>query len=103
MLKLMEESYVGNDFMEKVERLLSKGGKWHASKLVWAGDYMDAGIYITEEESEIMKGQGTIGDSLTLYTFSDDNYSEAINDDSIQSGRFFVNYDKKRIYRHGDV
>lgn len=39
--KLMEHSYIGNDFMMVVEGLLSPGGKWYKNRLVWAGDYAD--------------------------------------------------------------
>lgn len=40
-LKLMEHSYVGNDFVGAVERLLTKGNPWYKKPLVWAGDYAD--------------------------------------------------------------
>ena len=47
-LKLMEHSYIGNNFVEAVERLLSPGGPWHKCHLCWAGDYMDAGLFLPE-------------------------------------------------------
>ncbi len=37
--KLMEHSYVGNDFVAAVERLLA--GAWKGGRIVWAGDYAD--------------------------------------------------------------
>ena len=40
-LKLMEHSYIGNNFVGMVERLLSNGNMWHMKPLVWAGDYAD--------------------------------------------------------------
>lgn len=40
-LKLMEHSYINNDFVNAVEFLLSPLGPWHMSKFVWAGDYAD--------------------------------------------------------------
>jgi len=40
-LKLMEHSYIGNNFVGMVERLLSDGNMWHMRPLVWAGDYAD--------------------------------------------------------------
>lgn len=39
--KLMEHSYLGNNFMRAVEGLLSPNGKWYKCPLVWAGDYAD--------------------------------------------------------------
>lgn len=40
--KLMEHSYIGNNFVEAVEYLLSPLGMFYKSRLVWAGDYADA-------------------------------------------------------------
>ena len=47
-LKLMEHSYIGNSLMEAAERLLSPNGAWHRTHLVWAGDYMDEGLFLPE-------------------------------------------------------
>lgn len=38
-LKLMEHSWMLNNFMRAVERLLIPGGAWYKKPLVWAGDY----------------------------------------------------------------
>jgi len=40
-LKLMEHSWLQNDFVHVVETLLAKGGSWYKNKIVWAGDYAD--------------------------------------------------------------
>lgn len=40
--KLMEHAFIGNGFMEAVERLLSPLGPFWKSRLVWAGDYADS-------------------------------------------------------------
>lgn len=40
-LKLMEHSYIGNDFVAVVENLIAEGGKWFGDRIVWAGDYAD--------------------------------------------------------------
>jgi hypothetical protein len=40
-LKLMEHSWIGNNFMNVVEGLLSPGGAWYKKGIVWAGDYAD--------------------------------------------------------------
>ena len=39
--KLTEHSYIGNNFVEAVEYLLSPLGMFHKSRLVWSGDYAD--------------------------------------------------------------
>lgn len=38
-LKLMEHSWVGNEFVGRVMELLTKGGSWYKAPIVWAGDY----------------------------------------------------------------
>lgn len=40
-LKLMEHSWVGNNFVNVVENLIAEGGAWHGDRIVWAGDYAD--------------------------------------------------------------
>ncbi len=46
-LKLMEHSWIGNNFVGAVETLLAAGGRWYKHEIVWAGDYepdeVDAG------------------------------------------------------------
>ena len=38
-LKLMEHSWIGNDFVGAVMTLLSPKNKWYKSSIVWCGDY----------------------------------------------------------------
>ena len=40
-LKLMEHSWIGNDFTETFESLLAPNEKYHKSRIVWAGDYAE--------------------------------------------------------------
>jgi len=40
-LKLMEHSWMKNDFVGFIESLLTKGKPFHKSPIVWAGDYAD--------------------------------------------------------------
>jgi hypothetical protein len=49
-LKLMEHSYIGNQFMRAVEALLVVGGAWYGDHIVWAGDYADPEPGITDPE-----------------------------------------------------
>ena len=39
--KLLEHSYINNDFVNAVEFLLSPEGIFYKSRIVWAGDYAD--------------------------------------------------------------
>ncbi len=39
--KIMEHSYIGNEFMDVIENLLSTSGTWYKCRIVWAGDYAD--------------------------------------------------------------
>lgn len=40
-VKLMEHSYIGNNFVNVVEQLIADGGQWFGNRIVWAGDYAD--------------------------------------------------------------
>ena len=40
-LKLMEHSWIDNNFVKAVETLLQKGNTWYKANIVWAGDYAD--------------------------------------------------------------
>jgi hypothetical protein len=77
MSKLMEHSYIGNDFVAIAEKLLSPEGKWYKNGFVWAGDYAD------EEPS---------GD--TLYTLAKEIEGEKqVHPKS--TGRYIINHTDK--------
>jgi hypothetical protein len=52
-LKLMEHSYIGNNFMNVIERLLAPEGSWHKNRIVWAGGYASEGNFINLEKTAI--------------------------------------------------
>ena len=79
MSKLMEHSYITNDFVEIVEYLLSPKGKWHKHSFVWAGDYADE-----EENSE--KNLYMIAKEIQLKDYPEGS-----------SGRYIVNHTKKEF------
>jgi len=82
--KIMEHSWIGNSYMKEVERLLSPGGRWHKTRLVWAGDYADNGLFVPEGYEE-----------GTLYSYVYDNYTSP--SDSGGDGpdiRYIVNHSK---------
>ena len=79
-LKLMEHSYIGNNFVNTVESLLAPGGEWYKNRLVWAGDYAD------EEEN---------GDNL--WTQVGDDPIEPEDMEKVESGRYIVNHTEREF------
>ena len=78
--KLMEHSYIGNNYVEAIEFLLIEGARWHKKPIVWAGDYAD--------------GEDEDGGGPNLYMEVEDTNKlkmliEAIPEDH----HFLVNYD----------
>lgn len=57
-MKLMEHSYIENNFVNAVEILLTEFGPWHKCKFVWAGDYADV------EKETMEKGDEDSGKNL---------------------------------------
>lgn len=85
-IKLMEHSWVGNSCLMAVTNLLSPGNPWHKTKLVWAGDYMDEGLFIRSKKK-------------TLYREASDKYKEVSIE--IPDGPdiyIFVNHTKKEYF-----
>lgn len=60
--KLMEHSYIGNNFVEAVEFLLLDTGesknRWSGKRIVWAGDYADREPGEGENFYTLAKGPG---------------------------------------------
>ena len=76
--KLMEHSYIGNNFVEAVEMLLLPGARWDMARLVWAGDYAD-----NEEDTDI-----------NLYEMANDSL-EMLIEACPPDHHYLVNFDKK--------
>ena len=81
--KLMEHSYIGNNFVQAFEHLISPEGMFYMSRIVWAGDYAEP-----EKNNE----------TDNLYTNLYNNYNGLLqcpksNDTS--SYRYIVNHSKK--------
>mgnify|MGYP001561541123 FL=1 len=63
-LKLMEHSYVGNNFVGAVMKLLTKGNKWHKKPIVWCGDYYNEDNFFGRvEEKNKLKPDDIMPDS----------------------------------------
>lgn len=87
-LKLMEHSWIGNNFVSSVESLLILGGAWYKKPIVWAGDY-------AEDENKTTKN---------LYSLCEDklkvNPAEQIN---IATYPYIVNHTKRLYVDKGKV
>jgi len=80
-MKLMEHSWIGNEFVGRVMELLTKGGDWYKQRIAWAGDY-----YSEEGETnhyDLVKDENKIKPTNFL--------TEKEQEDSI-----LVNHDKKQ-------
>lgn len=78
--KLMEHSFLGNEFVESFEWLICPEGPYYNSRVVWAGDYAD-----TEP-----------GRETNLYNECGDKYiSVETNTDMVNRFPFIVNHNKK--------
>lgn len=72
-LKLMEHSWMENNFVRTVENLLAPGQPWHKCHLTWAGDYGDR--------------------AGELYKMSDDNRIKPLESEHYY--RYLINHDQK--------
>jgi hypothetical protein len=90
-LKLMEHSWIGNNFVETFESLLSPRGKYAKHRIVWAGDYADG-------EHELTTKDETGEDVETnLYSLCEDNAK--INPKQVTKSkyRFILNHTTKEF------
>ena len=94
--KIMEHSYLNNNFMNAMEYLISPGGMFYKSRIIWAGDYADA------EEGKVNED----GEDLNLYHISEEQYGKNITPyinekfieqfiENMDRYRFIVNHTKK--------
>lgn len=49
-LKLTEHSWKKNNIMLSIMGALAKDGNWYKNRIVWAGDYADKDLFLTEDE-----------------------------------------------------
>ena len=109
--KIMEHSWLKNNFVQAVEGMLTPKGKWWQKKLVWAGDYMDDNIYI--DPADLLKVKQKIFDEYhetypeqypdvestgaNLYYVSDEMFKEVRPAHiDMESYPFIVNYDENQ-------
>ena len=92
-LKLMEHSYINDDMMNIVEKLLSKQGNWHKDCIVWAGDYADKN-QLTVKYRDPVTGRH---DKINLHTRAEYEY-ERLDDlpTEIHVFQYLLNHTKKQ-------
>ena len=66
-LKLMEHSWMRNDFVNTFEKLLSPRGQFAKKRIVWAGDYADGEAGLTYQNQEGRPQE------VNLYELCEDN------------------------------
>ena len=90
-LKLMEHSWIGNNFVETFESLLSPRGKYTKHRIVWAGDYADG-------EPELTTQDETGRDVETnLYSLCEDNTNINPKGTNKSKYRFILNHTTKEF------
>ena len=92
-VKLMEHSYINNNFMNAMEYLISPSGMFYKSRIIWAGDYANS------VESEQVNED--VGD-LNLYSLAEQQYGKFmapyLNEKFIENMdryRYIINHTKK--------
>lgn len=85
-LKLMEHSYLENNFVRTVEKLLSPGGEWYKLPLVWAGDYADPDI------------EGGDNFYMMCNLFENKKIKPDETPDDYKLGDFLVNHTKEQFF-----
>jgi len=85
-LKLMEHSWMKNNFVRAVETLIAKDGAWHGDHIVWAGDYADP-------EPEIIDPRDSTKKVNLFFICESEKRNPEIPDDGVDF-RYLVNITK---------
>ena len=98
-LKLMEHSYVGNNFVQVVEGLIAEGGAWHGDRIVWAGDYADfeKGAKVQRFKDSYTGEMRTHKPNLFDLIDSDVNAEMRVKPSKGKKYRYVINLDTKQF------
>ena len=95
-LKLMEHSWIGNEFVGAVMRLLLPGERWHKCKLVWCGDYSEIKLNEIPSDSEVEELVSVLDPDETIYNLAtEDNTIKGIEPLTSQQDFFIINHTQK--------
>ena len=84
-LKLMESAWIDNEFVRTIEHLIYQ--EWFGDRVIWAGDYMDAGRFLPADASKKEK-------KLTLYDYAQKKFKKRRIMKKVPYYRFLVNHSK---------
>jgi hypothetical protein len=90
-LKLMEHSWLRNDFVNTFEKLLSPRGKFNKARVVWAGDYADGEPEMTHQNEE---GRAV---EVNLYELCENENKLKPKRVTKSNYRFILNHTKKQF------
>jgi hypothetical protein len=82
--KLMEHSYLNNNFMNVIEYLISPNGMFYMSRIVWAGDYSNP-----DQEELNLYNMADLQNGKYITPYSNENIS------NMDSYRYIINHTKK--------
>ena len=101
-IKLMEHSYIDNPTVSAIKRLLMPGGRWHMTRIIWAGDYSAKRFKDFESNDENspalnLVNELTVGD-IELYDLEEGEIPRnKLNPDTIEEDYFVCNHTKKKV------
>ena len=90
----MEHSWVGNPFVNVVEKLIAEGGQWFGQRIVWAGDYADPEV--DEDGNVIMVMNDGKPHERNLYDICDENNIK-VEQTKLKMYRYVINETKKQF------
>lgn len=95
-VKLMEHSYVNNEYVNFVKTLLMPNGPWYKNRIVWAGDYGDL-TWEQFSKDSVTKFANALGNTgAKLYDCGNEpELAPPRDSDPHVNEMFLVNHDKK--------
>lgn len=96
--KLMEHSWITNNFVEAVEMLLIENGRWDKHRIVWTGDYADPEDISSEfwkQNIKYFSGKGVQLNDRNISNLLDDSRELKFLIEAIPADHYYlVNFDK---------
>ena len=98
-MKLMEHSWIGNDFVGTVMKLMMPGNPWHKDRLVWAGDYGEKKLGDFPDSDAVKDVINKLQSDSNIFNLAEDNNklkpTEKLTDEE-WSKAVLVNYTRKQ-------
>ena len=110
-LKLMENAWLKNEYVQSVEGMLIPERQWYGDRIVWAGDYGDNRLFVPREdykegvkrmreENQYYRDHPEEEVKYNLYDWADHFAKELIPEwrDMMKAGYFFIINDDLKEY-----